>query len=450
VYFWRWALWKVLEQNPSAGPGIVSYISASSYLSGDAFCGMREHMRRLCDELWILDLGGEGRGTRKSENVFAIQTPVAIAIAARYGKPNRRRPAKVRYARIVGTREEKLRALDGVSSFASVQWEDCPDDWLAPFQPAGKGEYFDWPLLTALLPWQHSGVQLKRTWPIGPCKETLQTRWRGLLLARDRSCAFHATGDREIDGIYQVALTDDADFRPVADLPQNTPVPPIVRYGYRSFDRHWIIADGRLMSRPRPVLWAAHGDKQVYLTSLLSHPLGVGPALTACAELPDLHHFRGSYGAKEVMPLYRDAGCEEANIRSGLLDLLAKAYGREVTPEDFLAYVYGVLGHPAFTARYADELGTRELRVPVTKDAALFAEVRDVGGKLLWLHTYGQRYIPRGRPRGQVPKGSARCTKPVPGDKDHYPQTYDYNDPTKTLHVGAGAFAPVALEVYNF
>ena len=83
VYFWRWALWKVFEHDTVAGPGIVSFISASSYLDGDAFSGMREHMRKICDEIWIIDLGGEGRGTRQSENVFAIQTPVAIAIAIR-------------------------------------------------------------------------------------------------------------------------------------------------------------------------------------------------------------------------------------------------------------------------------------------------------------------------------------------------------------------------------
>src|SRR5690606_5928718 len=32
VYFWRWALWKVFEQNHD--PGIVTFISASSYLRG--------------------------------------------------------------------------------------------------------------------------------------------------------------------------------------------------------------------------------------------------------------------------------------------------------------------------------------------------------------------------------------------------------------------------------
>ncbi|MCX7851044.1 hypothetical protein, partial [Thermus sp.] len=71
VYFWRWALWKVFEQDPSRG-GVVSFITAASYLDGDAFVGMRERLRRLCDEVWMIDLGGEGRGARPSENVFAI------------------------------------------------------------------------------------------------------------------------------------------------------------------------------------------------------------------------------------------------------------------------------------------------------------------------------------------------------------------------------------------
>lgn len=54
-----------------------------------------------------------------------------------------------------------------------------------------------------------------------------------------------------------------------------------------------------------------------------------------------------------------------------------------------------------------------------------------------------------------MPRGKALCTKPVPvpedpADKDNYPDRYDYNEPTKTLYVGAGAFAPVVPEVYNF
>ena len=450
VYFWRWALWKVFEHKTASGPGVVSFISASSYLDGDAFCGMREHMRRLCDEIWILDLGGEGRGTRKSENVFAIQTPVAIAVAVRYGKAKTDTPAKVRFVRIDGTRNEKLKALDAIHDFAGLQWEDCPDVWQAPFRPAGAGQYFDWPLLTALFPWQHSGVECKRTWPIAPDKDVLRQRWRALLKGHDRAAMFRETGDRTVTGKYKVALTPGASSKPIADLPANAPSPPVVRCAFRSFDRQYLVADARLMSRPRPDLWRAHGDRQTYVTSLFNHPLGFGPALTTCCEIPDRHHLRGSYGGKDVIPLYRDVQGKEANILPGLADLLARAYGQNVTPEDLLAYVYGVLGQPAFTERYADELGTRELRVPLTKHAALFAQVRGVGAKLLWLHTYGQRFVPKVRHAGQLPKGKARCTRPVPGDAADYPEKYEYNGATKTLHVGDGEFAPVTPGVYDF
>ena len=39
VYFWRWALWKVFEQDAPAGGGVVSFITAStlSFLSIDTF-----------------------------------------------------------------------------------------------------------------------------------------------------------------------------------------------------------------------------------------------------------------------------------------------------------------------------------------------------------------------------------------------------------------------------
>ena len=37
VYFWRWALWKVFDSTKDAG--IVTFITASSYLRGPGFCG---------------------------------------------------------------------------------------------------------------------------------------------------------------------------------------------------------------------------------------------------------------------------------------------------------------------------------------------------------------------------------------------------------------------------
>ena len=447
VYFWRWALWKVFEHDPSGG--VVSFITASSYLDGDAFCGMRESMRRQCDEIWILDLGGEGRGTRRSDNVFAIQTPVAIAVALRRERAKMDTPAKVFYARVEGTREQKLAALDDIDHFEDVAWEECPADWHAPFRPAGAGDYFAWPLLTDLMPWQHSGAQLMRTWPIGPEVETLERRWRGLLASQDRATAFKESRDRKINSQCPPLFEGEEPEKPIAELPLDAPIPRIERYAFRSFDRQWVIADTRVGNYFRPDLWRTHGERQVYLTSLLTQFLGQGPALTACALVPDHHHFSGR-GAKDAIPLYRTADASEANILPELLDLLSGEYGRKVTPEDFAAYIYGALAQPAFTARFKRELEARQVRVPLTKDPALFERVCELGTRLLWLHTYGERFVPEGMGRGVVPNGAARCTKAVPGDVDGYPKTFAYDDATQTLHVGEGEFAPVAAEVYGF
>ena len=95
-------------------------------------------------------------------------------------------------------------------------------------------------------------------------------------------------------------------------------------------------------------------------------------------------------------------------------------------------------------------MDTRELRVPITKDVELFEQVRDIGTRLLWLHTYGERFVPEGESHGRSPSGAARCTKAVPGDADGYPEAFDYDDVTETLRVGEGEFAPVAPEVYEF
>ena len=62
------------------------------------------------------------------------------------------------------------------------------------------------------------------------------------------------------------------------------------RYGFRSFDRQWIIPDGRLINRPNPTLWESHSNEQVYLTALQAHSPMTGPAVTFSAAIPDLHH----------------------------------------------------------------------------------------------------------------------------------------------------------------
>ncbi len=448
VYFMRWSLWKVFEHKTATGPGILTFITASSYLDGDAFVGIREHMRRVCDHIDIIDLGGEGRGTRKEENVFAIQTPVAIFIAWRKNKSNRDTPAPVRYIRLEGTREEKLKALDAVQSADDLKWENVASGWQESFIPISSMAFKKWPLITDLYPWQHSGAQFKRTWPIAPGKDVLQARWKALVDGKEKAELFVETRDRKIVGNYPNLMDETVKLDPISKATECGLIAP-VRYAYRSFDRQWIMPDNRLGDYLRPVFWQAASEKQIYLTSLLTKRLGCGPALTTCSHIPDMDHF-SNRGAKDAIPLYRDSNCKQPNILPGLLEMLAVVYGSAVTPEGFAGYVYGLLAQPEYTRRFADELASKEVRVPLTKDGKLFLKVSDFGKSLIWLHTYGDRLSDAAHPKGKVPNGAAKCVKAVSDSEDKYPNEFHYTEATKTLHVGDGEFSPVNSEVWAF
>ena len=371
VYFWRWATWKVLEQ--SEGPGIVAFITASSFLRGPGFVGMREHLRRSFDELYVLDLEGEGLGAVKTENVFDIRTPVCIAIGLRRGSPQPDVPARLHYAKVVGTRAEKLARLEAIETVGDVQWQDGTTGLHEPLLPKGSGNWFLWPRLVDVFPWQHSGVQFKRTWPISSSRSVLDARWRALLQTPDRALAFRESEGRLVARKYPSLFQESDELPPLLTLPASAPSPTTLRYAYRTLDRSWCFADGRVGDRLRAVLWTTYSDTQLFLTGLLTGMLGEGPALSACAHPPDLHHFRGSFGAKDVIPLWRDASATLPNVTTGLLEKLGIQYGRPVHPPELLAYVYGLLAQPAYTAKFAEELTIPGPRVPITKDADLFA-----------------------------------------------------------------------------
>ena len=132
------------------------------------------------------------------------------------------------------------------------------------------------------------------------------------------------------------------------------------------------------------------------------------------------------------------------------MEIFSQSFKTRVTPEDFVAYAYGVLAHPAFCATFSGDLAARELRTPITKDPALFKRVRRIGARLLWLHTFGERFVPTGVATGQVQPGSTRCITAVPSEPMAYPESFSYDADSQTLQVGAGRFAPVRPEVLEF
>ncbi|MBU2764885.1 N-6 DNA methylase [Acidithiobacillus ferrivorans] len=442
VYFWRWGLWKVFEQDLANGPGIVSFVTASSFLDGDAFLGMRQHMRQVCDEIWIIDLGGDNRGAMRDENVFAIQTPVAITIAVRYGGPTPAHAAQVHYARCSGTREEKLEFLSCVSSFDQLKFADCPSGWNDSFVPIEESAYLRWPRLTDLMPWQHSGSQFKRTWPIGQNHAVLSERWQSMLSSAPREEAFKETRDRKIaksvTGLY-------GDERPsILSLPKDAALDSslIVRYGYRSFDRQYAIADSRVGDFLRPALWHSLSQDQVFFAGLLTKVSGFGPTLTMTPYVPDMDYFSGR-GAKDIIPLFRNADATVANLHPELLTQLETTTGLCVSPTGWAQYLYAVLAQPAFAELFQQELKNKEVRVPISRDPGILQEAIRLGKRLIFLHSFGERFgddFPR-------ISGVARCLRSV---GESLPESFSYNEESQLLAVGDGVFGPVAPALWGF
>ena len=196
----------------------------------------------------------------------------------------------------------------------------------------------------------------------------------------------------------------------------------------------------------RPELWRAHSQKQVYITGLLTAVLGAGPGAVASEAVPDLHHFHGR-GAKDVIPLWRDAGATLPNVTIGLLEGIGAVHGNPVSAERLFAYAYGILAQPSYVERFWEELELPPPRLPVTKDPDLFRGVAAHGERLLYLHTYGQRFAGPDDD-GSVPHGVARCAHGVSAGQ--YPQKYAYDPATQVLWVGEGRFTPVSPEVWNY
>lgn len=391
TYFWRWSVWKVFEQAGDS-PGVVAFITASSWLDGPGFVGLRELARGACSDIWIVDLGGDNRGSHPEENVFAIETPVAIAILVRAESEAARSEPQILYHRVSGTRREKLEALAAVESPASA-----PEDWrpvasedgLSFRASSGDDAWSTMPALSDLFPWQQPGAKLNRTWPVAPDADTLTRRWRAFLadesVERRRALFPDPNSGRKV-------TTRVGDLPRLADLTPEAVPASVAEYQWRAFDRQWTFEDPRLAKTESPALWQARGEDQLFFATLATQSLGPGPALLAFSAAPDMHVFRGSYGGKDIIPLFRDSSTDRPNVTDGVLAELAARLsgdggGAEPTPKHLAAYVYGLLSSPGYQERFATSLADRVIRVPLTAELDLFDEAVALGHRMLSLHT---------------------------------------------------------------
>lgn len=454
VFFWRWATWKAWESTPTndnGDLGVIAFITTSGYLTGPAFEGMRAYLRRYASEGWIIDCTPEGQTPDIPTRIFpGVRQPLAIGIFVRRTGTDKTTPARIRHRALTGRRASKFEAL-AITQLDDDGWRDCRTDWTAPLTPASTSRWDTYPALDDLLPWYSPGVFPTRGWVYAPSRSLLERRWSQLIGEGDRerkAILFKEGRDATLKKIKPPLPGDDTS--PAADKPlaqETVNRPATARVGYRAFDRQWVVADPRVMDMPRRDLWAARIPGQVFVIEQHRKALQTGPGVVFSALLPDFHHFNNMGGRS--LPFLHPEGTP--NLAPGLTEALTGTFGAPVPAEDVLAYVAGVVAHPAFTQTFADELTTPGIRVPVTTDAGLWEEAVFLGRQVLWLHTYGQCCTGVGRPSGGVrlPVGDQQrplSQKPI----TVLPEILAYDADRQTIVMGDGEFGPVGRQVWDY
>ncbi|MRH92806.1 N-6 DNA methylase [Nocardia sp. SYP-A9097] len=453
VFFWRWATWKVFDAHPDAPGGIVAFITPSSFTTGRGYSGMREYLRRTADEGWIIDVSPEEHQPPVGTRVFpGVKHRLCISVFARYGTGNNDKPALVQYTAVEGGRADKFSALSDLEP-EGPQWSATQDGWHAPFAPVSSGNWDRYPLLGDLLPWSQTGVTPNRNWVQAPDTATLNRRWARLIRSStdEKPDLMKVTRDRSLTTtplpLHGTAPTPT----PISE--ENVGQPAIEPLALRSFDRQHLIYDARVIDFVRRPLWEVRGQNQIYVTEQHAHPITTGPALVFTELVPSVHHFNGRGG--RVLPMYRDAAGLIPNIAPGLLIQMSSRIKASVSAEDLLAYIAAVASHRGYTERFAENLRTPGVRIPLTADHQCWTDAVRLGREVLWLHTFGHRLVdpvqsrPHGAPRLSGER-KPRVVETIPDTAEDMPESVGYSADTETLHIGSGRITPVPQEVWEY
>ncbi|MCP5397261.1 MAG: DNA methyltransferase [Sphingomonadaceae bacterium] len=128
----------LIAKNPSGG--VLGFITNHGYLDNPTFRGMRWHLLKTFDKIWVLDLHGNAKKKEVSpdgspdKNVFDIQQGVALIIAVRKGAGSKEL-AQVWHGDLWGSRKAKSDKLGSTLPVNSSETAIRHDERNFPFEP---------------------------------------------------------------------------------------------------------------------------------------------------------------------------------------------------------------------------------------------------------------------------------------------------------------------------
>jgi predicted helicase len=417
IKFIRWAQWRIEH----TGYGVLAFITNNAYIDGVTHRQMRKSLINAFDEIYILDLHGNSKRKEKcpdgsvDKNVFDIQVGVSIGIFVK--RKNQSGPAKVDWAELWGTREDKYAYLSE-NDITSTEWAklepDNPYYFFVKKDFSVKAEYSNAWQINDIFPVNQNGLKTDRDdLFFDPDREVLEDRIR----------TFYSEAGMNASFVEKYQIKDSSSYKLLSRKAKtNFDSKNIHECLYRPFDRQWLYYATGFTSRPAwDIMRHMIAGENVFLISgRASQVIGSEEwDLISCTKnLVDTNLFRR--GGNIVSPLFLYKNDITKNIRQSQLlgtvpwspssngrvpnlspefvadlesrlDLkfvsdghgdLAATFG----PEDVFNYIYAVFHSPTYRKRYAEFLKIDFPRVPLTSNSDLFRKLCALGEELVALH----------------------------------------------------------------
>lgn len=378
----------MVEKN---GEGIIAMITAHGYIDNPTFRGMRWHLRKTFDALYVLDLHGNSNKKEtnldggRDENVFDIKTGVSILFGVKKKSGEKNKKLSVVYqADLYGARNEKFAQLDA-GSLESIDWNMLPettDVWRQ--KNTDQNLVIKSFSIIDLMKENSLGVLSKNDdITIAFDKDELEKRVKDItsLSIADFSHQYSVKNDSR-DWVLERAMQD---------VKKNFDQNNFRRILYRPFDERWTYFTGT------PKGFFAYSQNRIMKNFDLrgNYALITGRQGSAVGQMEwnlafvtnsisDQNIYRRGGGT--VIPLYINTIEDKIpNLDKGILSAIEVITG-QVTPENIFDYIYAVLYSPSYRKTYGEFLKADFPRIPYPKSKDQFEKLATLGEQLRKLH----------------------------------------------------------------
>ena len=394
------------------GEGVLAYINSNSFLDSPTFRGMRWHLLRSFDKIYILDLHGDSNKKEVSPdgspdtNVFDIQQGVSINLFVKTGKKAKDALGEVFHFDLFGARESKYEFLWG-HDLAEIRFEKikirAPKYSFVPTDYAAQSEYEQGFSLPELFVKYGAGVITAHDkFVIDFDKETLVKRFDLFKSSTGNPEELHQNFDVKKKKGWNI-LDGWRNLKDCADVGEF--VHPIT---VRPFDVRHIFYERKLVwGRSFPTMQHVLNAENIGLI-FPRRSMEKGTPVFLAKNMIDkrgAHSWAETVGCLAPLYLYPDENqktigdevARKPNLNADIVQQIAAKLGMKFTPEktedagafapvDILDYIYAVLHSPAYRNKFREFLKIDFPRVPFPRDRKHFRALAKLGAELRALH----------------------------------------------------------------